>query len=34
MPGGDRNDIALTGATLQGWFAPDVGSDPRKGIGG
>ena len=32
--GGDKNSAALTGATLQGWFAPDITSDPRKGIGG
>ncbi len=32
--GGDRNDVALTGATLQGWYAPDITNDPRKGIGG
>lgn len=32
--GGDKNNAALTGATLQGWFAPDITDDPRKGIGG
>ena len=32
--GGDKNSAALTGATLQGWFAPDITNDPRKGIGG
>jgi mono/diheme cytochrome c family protein len=32
--GGDKNNIALTGATLQGWFAPDITNDTRKGIGG
>ena len=32
--GGDKNNVALTGATLQGWFAPDITNDPRKGIGG
>jgi mono/diheme cytochrome c family protein len=32
--GGDRNSTALAGATLQGWFAPDITNDPRKGIGG
>jgi mono/diheme cytochrome c family protein len=32
--GGDKNTAALTGATLQGWFAPDITNDPRKGIGG
>ena len=31
--GGDRADAALSGATLQGWFAPDITSDTRKGIG-
>ena len=31
--GGDQNSAALTGATLQGWFAPDITNDPRKGIG-
>ena len=32
--GGDKNNVALSGATLQGWFAPDVTNDPHKGIGG
>jgi mono/diheme cytochrome c family protein len=32
--GGDKNDHALTGATLQGWYAPDITNDSRKGIGG
>jgi mono/diheme cytochrome c family protein len=32
--GGDKNSAALTGATLQGWFAPDITNGPRKGIGG
>jgi mono/diheme cytochrome c family protein len=32
--GGDRNSNALAGAPLQGWFAPDITNDPRKGIGG
>jgi mono/diheme cytochrome c family protein len=32
--GGDKSNSALTGATLQGWFAPDITNDPRKGIGG
>ena len=31
--GGDKYD-ALAGATLQGWYAPDLTNDPRKGIGG
>jgi mono/diheme cytochrome c family protein len=34
MLGGDRNDSALTGGTLQGWYAPDITNDTRKGIGG
>ena len=32
--GGDKNDQALSGAVLQGWFAPDITGDSRKGIGG
>jgi mono/diheme cytochrome c family protein len=32
--GGDKTDKPLSGATLQGWFAPDITQDPRKGIGG
>ena len=32
--GGDKNDAALTGATLQGWYAPNLTADNRKGIGG
>ena len=32
--GGDKNGHTLTGATLQGWFAPDITNDSRKGIGG
>jgi mono/diheme cytochrome c family protein len=32
--GGDKTSSALTGATLQGWFAPDITNDQRKGIGG
>jgi mono/diheme cytochrome c family protein len=31
--GGDKNSVALSGATLQGWFAPDITNDPRKGVG-
>jgi mono/diheme cytochrome c family protein len=31
--GGDKNDRALTGATLQGWFAPNITTDSYKGIG-
>jgi mono/diheme cytochrome c family protein len=32
--GGDKSGNALAGATLQGWFAPDITNDSRKGIGG
>ena len=32
--GGDKNDHALTGATLQGWLAPDITNNVGKGIGG
>ena len=32
--GGDKNDRALAGATLLGWFAPDITNNPRTGIGG
>jgi mono/diheme cytochrome c family protein len=32
--GGDKNGQALAGATLQGWFAPNITTDSRKGIGG
>jgi mono/diheme cytochrome c family protein len=32
--GGDKNDQALAGATLQGWFAPNITRDAHKGIGG
>jgi mono/diheme cytochrome c family protein len=32
--GGDKNDSALAGATLLGWFAPDITNNPRTGIGG
>jgi mono/diheme cytochrome c family protein len=31
--GGDKADSALAGATLQGWFAPNITNDERKGIG-
>lgn len=30
--GGDKTGEALQGATLQGWFAPDLTNDPRSGI--
>jgi mono/diheme cytochrome c family protein len=32
--GGDKADAPLTGATLQGWYAPDITPDDHKGIGG
>jgi len=32
--GGDKTDQALTGGTLQGWYAPDITNNPHKGIGG
>jgi mono/diheme cytochrome c family protein len=32
--GGDKNDQALAGATLQGWFAPNITTDSHRGIGG
>lgn len=32
--GGDKSDAPLTGAVLQGWFAPDITTNSRKGIGG
>jgi mono/diheme cytochrome c family protein len=31
--GGDKTGRPLAGATLQGWFAPNITGDPRKGIG-
>jgi mono/diheme cytochrome c family protein len=31
--GGDKSDATLTGATLQGWFAPNLTMDERTGIG-
>ena len=31
--GADRNSAYLQGATLQGWFAPNINADERKGIG-
>jgi mono/diheme cytochrome c family protein len=31
--GADKTDRPLEGATLQGWFAPDITNDPHKGIG-
>lgn len=32
--GADKNSAYLQGATLQGWYAPNITADPRKGIGG
>jgi mono/diheme cytochrome c family protein len=32
--GGDKTNRALTGATLQGWFASNITTNPHKGIGG
>jgi mono/diheme cytochrome c family protein len=32
--GGDKTGTPLAGATLQGWFAPDITTDTHKGIGG
>jgi mono/diheme cytochrome c family protein len=34
MLGGDVTDSPLAGATLQGWFAPNITNNSRKGIGG
>jgi mono/diheme cytochrome c family protein len=31
--GGDKTGAPLAGATLQGWFAPNITNDPHKGIG-
>jgi mono/diheme cytochrome c family protein len=33
LAGGDKNDERLQGYALQGWFAPDLTTDPRRGIG-
>ena len=33
MLGADDTDKALQGYALQGWFAPDITRDPRRGIG-
>jgi mono/diheme cytochrome c family protein len=32
--GADKTTVALQGATLQGWFAPDITGDAHTGIGG
>ncbi len=31
--GGDKNAERLQGYALQGWFAPDITNDPRRGLG-
>jgi mono/diheme cytochrome c family protein len=33
IAGADKNDEPLQGYALQGWFAPDLTTDPRRGIG-
>jgi mono/diheme cytochrome c family protein len=32
--GGDKNDQAFAGTTLQGWFAPNITTDFHKGVAG
>jgi mono/diheme cytochrome c family protein len=32
--GGDKTATPLAGATLQGWFAPNITTDNHKGVGG
>ncbi len=32
--GGDETGKSLEGYALQGWFAPDITNDPRRGLGG
>lgn len=32
--GGDKTGEFLRGYALQGWFAPDITNDPRRGLGG
>jgi mono/diheme cytochrome c family protein len=32
--GADNNGKALQGYALQGWFAPNITNDPRRGVGG
>ena len=32
--GADENSAYLQGGLLQGWYAPNITADPRKGIGG
>jgi mono/diheme cytochrome c family protein len=31
--GGDKMSERLQGSSLQGWFAPDITNDPRRGLG-
>ena len=31
--GGDKTSEALQGYALQGWFAPNISNDPRRGLG-
>ena len=31
--GGDKRSAYLTGASLQGWFAPNIAPNKEKGIG-
>jgi mono/diheme cytochrome c family protein len=31
--GGDKSDRQMQGYNLQGWFAPDITNDPRRGLG-
>jgi mono/diheme cytochrome c family protein len=33
IAGADKSDERLQGYALQGWFAPDLTADPRRGIG-
>ena len=33
MLGADKTSEALQGYTLQGWFAPNITNDPRRGLG-
>lgn len=34
LAGGDKTGKSLQGYTLQGWFAPNLTRDPRRGLGG
>ena len=33
MLGGDKSDRELRGYSIQGWFAPDITNDERRGLG-